>query len=795
MFFGIRPPRAAGHAGQRAAGKIRLSLFLFSLLGLFTAVAFTFTAQARSDKERIAYGPAEFEPGISLKFFKVGNTNGPFTLVLENGDPASGEHRVFGAQVWLNGKAVVTADEVTQASSTIEKPVTQEKLNLLIVTVKGDPGSYITLTIRSGEPNTQPVANAGPDQTVPVYTLVHLDGSASSDAGGSPLTFNWLFTQRPAASNAALFDPTAVQPTFTVDQPGDYTVRLIVNNGTLDSAPDEVNVSTANSPPVANAGPDQSAFVDDTVTLDGRASSDADGDALTYRWSFTSKPAGSTAQLSDTTVVQPSFGIDLPGTYSVQLIVNDGTVDSPPDTVAINTVNSAPVANAGPDRSVFVDDTVTLDGSGSSDVDGDALTYRWSLTSKPAGSTAQLSDTAAVRPTFDVDLPGTYIVQLIVNDGTVDSPPDTVTINIVNSPPVANAGPDQSVFVYDTVTLDGSGSSDVDGDTLTYRWSFTSKPVGSTAQLSDTATVQPSFDVDLPGTYLVQLIVNDGAVDSAPNQVMISTLNSRPVANAGVDQTATVGDTVTLDGSGSSDADGDVLNFAWSLLTQPADSTTTLSGADTDAPTLTPDYAGDYVAQLIVSDGLLDSNPDSALVMVNAAPDNQPPQITSTPVTAAIVGVPYSYDVEATDPEGEALIYSLTASPAGMTIGPATGLIEWTPGSAGDVPVRVQVADPQTATDTQDFSITVTGVVVTVTVPNVVGETRAAAETAITESRTDRRDRDRAERSHRARRPGYQPGPGRRHRRTAGHGSELRGLNRSHRQRPASGSRQCGAAK
>jgi len=92
------------------------------------------------------------------------------------------------------------------------------------------------------------------------------------------------------------------------------------------------------------------------------------------------------------------------------------------------TPNQSPVADAGAYRMVFVDDTVTLDGSGSSDADGDPLTYQWLFVSRPEGSDATLSDTAAVNPTFVVDVAGAYVVQLIVNDGTVDSDPDAVTI-------------------------------------------------------------------------------------------------------------------------------------------------------------------------------------------------------------------------------------------------------------------------------------------------------------------------------------------------------------------------------
>jgi WD40 repeat protein len=140
-------------------------------------------------------------------------------------------------------------------------------------------------------------------------------------------------------------------------------------------------------------------------------------------------PAGSTtAALSDSTLVNPTFVVDAPGVYVAQLIVNDGTVNSNPITVSISTTNSAPVANAGSDQTVQVTDTVFLDGIASNDVDGDNLTFIWSLTVPAGSTTAALSDSTLVNPTFVVDAPGVYVAQLIVNDGTVNSAPVTVTI-------------------------------------------------------------------------------------------------------------------------------------------------------------------------------------------------------------------------------------------------------------------------------------------------------------------------------------------------------------------------------
>jgi hypothetical protein len=91
-----------------------------------------------------------------------------------------------------------------------------------------------------------------------------------------------------------------------------------------------------------------------------------------------------------------------------------------------------------------------------------------------------------------------------------------------NHPPVANAGLDQTVQVGDQVTLDGSGSYDVDDDPLSFLWSFISRPAGSMATLDITDPVHPIFTADVAGTYVVQLIVNDGYVNGGPDTVTIS---------------------------------------------------------------------------------------------------------------------------------------------------------------------------------------------------------------------------------------------------------------------------------
>ena len=138
------------------------------------------------------------------------------------------------------------------------------------------------------------------------------------------------------------------------------------------------------------------------------------------------------------------------------------------------------------------------------------ITYAWSFTSKPTGSTATLSNSTLVHPTFTADKAGSYVVQLVVTDSHgAASTPANVTISTNNSPPVANAGPAQTVSQGALVTLNGSLSSDPNGDPITYAWSFTSKPTGSTATLSDSTIVNPTFTADQAGSYLLQLVVTD----------------------------------------------------------------------------------------------------------------------------------------------------------------------------------------------------------------------------------------------------------------------------------------------
>jgi hypothetical protein len=133
-----------------------------------------------------------------------------------------------------------------------------------------------------------------------------------------------------------------------------------------------------------------------------------------------------------------------------------------------------------------------------------------------------LQSAATAHPTFIADASGTYQVDLVVSDGQVSSAPDTVVVRTENRRPTANAGADQSATTGSTIQLNGAGSSDPDGDPLTFAWSFVTTPPQSAAALNNPTSLAPSFIADVPGVYVVQLIVSDGQLESVADTVTIT---------------------------------------------------------------------------------------------------------------------------------------------------------------------------------------------------------------------------------------------------------------------------------
>ena len=182
--------------------------------------------------------------------------------------------------------------------------------------------------------------------------------------------------------------------------------------------------------------------------------------------------------------------------------------------------------------------------------------------------------------------------------------------------PTANAGSDQHMHSGQAIILDGGGSSDDNTatDDLIFEWTLIGKPDGSAATLVNANTMRPQFVADVPGEYVASLIVADSdGLMSDPDTVVVSSLNTTPVADAGADQGVFVGQPVTLDGSASYDSDSDLLEFSWTL-SAPDGSVAALSGGMTASPTFTPDVAGSYTATLRVNDPFGEVSVDNVVI-------------------------------------------------------------------------------------------------------------------------------------------------------------------------------------
>jgi hypothetical protein len=157
---------------------------------------------------------------------------------------------------------------------------------------------------------------------------------------------------------------------------------------------------------------------------------DSDGDVISVH-SVQQAIGGSVTWDGSSIVFMPAANLNGPASFTYT--IDDGYyLSTAMVSVAITAVNDTPIANAGPDQAARTGALVTLNGSASFDADaGTTLTYAWSFVSVPSRSKVALSGGGAgVNPTFKPDKVGTYVVNLIVNDGVVDSVADTVTITV-----------------------------------------------------------------------------------------------------------------------------------------------------------------------------------------------------------------------------------------------------------------------------------------------------------------------------------------------------------------------------
>ncbi|MDP2921916.1 MAG: PKD domain-containing protein [Candidatus Omnitrophota bacterium] len=392
--------------------------------------------------------------------------------------------------------------------------------------------------------NQPPCAIAdGPDLSC-LNEEITFDGSQTTDSPDDKLTYRWDFGDGQTA------DGIKVKHKYA--RGGNYQATLTVtdDSGTIcDTSVDKIKVGI-NTPPTADAGKDT--FICSVnpsqpldVAFDAAGSKDQDGDKLTYTWDF------GDGQTGEGRTVKHTYAKG--GEYIAKLIVSDNTDTECDKAVSTKTVvlNRAPIANAGNDLQICTGDTASFDASGSTDNDGDRLSYAWDFGDgeKAEGKTVSHKYTKG----------GVYQVKLIVDDGAktdCSSASDKLLVN-VNTAPSAIIASKDTASVGQTVNFDSANSNDLDGDKLGYTWDF-----GDGTSASGSAA---KHSYSKGGLYKVTLVVDDQKrtdCSSAINSQYVK-VNTPPAAVTGPNLIACVGDEIEFDGSKSTDLDGDKLTYRW----------------------------------------------------------------------------------------------------------------------------------------------------------------------------------------------------------------------------------------
>ncbi len=548
------------------------------------------------------------------------------------------------------GAGTITLAGADGPVASFSAPKTDSTLRFRLV-VDGSASAADEVTVRVSRlllANATPVARAGARQSVATGAALALDGSASSDVGGTTLTHEWM---QLSGEDAGLTGRTAASAAGTAaSAAGIQRFLLLVHDGRKYSAPDFLQV-VAGTPatPVAGAGADVSGNAGTTVTLASADSAAAPGRTLASRtWTQT---AG--RDLYDADAVDPLFDggaaspqIVVPTTVSsltqdrhltFSLVVTDDLgASSPADTVTVNLLGLPP--NAEPQVTVNASHAAVRPGtlvnltSVANDADGDALSYAWTQVSGPPQSLGGALTSAASFTSTTAS--GNLVFRLTVNDGTGTANAtafDEVAVVLNQAPAVVLSADPVSAPQGNVITLSGTGTTDPEGEPLSYKWVELNPPGNNPVTLGDSTAQTTTFTVPAYSGSVTQrrrtfrLDVTDalgaGFVTSATVQF---TPNAAPVLNAiiATGDRKIIYDNVdleTLSASPTTDGDGDALTFTWRIVSGPQKNNSYLSatsGASVNlkvpAPTGNTSGAliatgGIYTVGVVASDGAIQS--------------------------------------------------------------------------------------------------------------------------------------------------------------------------------------------
>ena len=322
----------------------------------------------------------------------------------------------------------------------------------------------------------------------------------------------------------------------------------------------------------------------------------------------------------------------------------------------------APVAVANAPSDVSAGSFVQLDGNTSKDPQGRGLTFSWTFVSRPLGSHAELIDANSPTPSFQADVPGTYVLELTVSS-SVSSSTARVTINVstckATAPAIGEVKSSKTTLNIGEAAQLSADVSDADNLTpcsanqvLTYNWELIRQPAGSQTSLNTAHSETPSLVVDKAGDYVVRLTVTDSTgLSSQPKSI---TLNARQCGAATPSVTASATPETTHPNAAVqlnaavTDADATCgltqsFTYQWSISAKPNGASALFSNSRSKNPSFTADTAGSYEVRVVATDDTgRSSEPAVASVTVDRCGEAGP----------AADGIAFSGGTHGTPPTG-----------------------------------------------------------------------------------------------------------------------------------------------